>query len=245
MRNAVCLFLISLLAIPVLTPGLARADRDDDGIPSWVPLTVGAAVLVGGVLYIMHTRNRTVEKTPNEAARDLIYYISTEDERDELESLMTNVEVDDFMDRFWRSKDPTPGTKENEFSDEYTERFLYATREFREHGEGWKSDRGRVHMLYGQPSDVRRYDMTGRQMGGGAEWKSVELWEYQRAAGGIRLPPLLTNPGLFQCLFHEPLSYGGQMLFLFGSRTSPGTFEQIFSTEPGEKINPVIYKITC
>lgn len=56
-----------------------------------------------------------------------------------------------FIEEFWKVRDPSPNTEENEFRDEYYRRIDQANRLFREGGAGWLSDRGRIYILLGEP----------------------------------------------------------------------------------------------
>lgn len=59
--------------------------------------------------------------------------------------------------RFWRKRDPTPGTERNEMMEEYYRRVRYANANFRGLGrEGWRTDMGMVYILLGPPNDVER-----------------------------------------------------------------------------------------
>lgn len=58
----------------------------------------------------------------------------------------------DFIEEFWKKRDPDPGTEENEFKDQYYQRIEEANRLFRQGTtKGWLQDRGRVHILLGPP----------------------------------------------------------------------------------------------
>ncbi|MBC8043639.1 MAG: GWxTD domain-containing protein [Rhizobacter sp.] len=58
---------------------------------------------------------------------------------------------------FWKQKDPTPDTEFNEVMAEYYRRVDYAffnfytTREY-----GWRTDRGKIYILYGEPTKIDR-----------------------------------------------------------------------------------------
>lgn len=58
---------------------------------------------------------------------------------------------------FWKSKDTTPGTDENELMIEYYRRVYFANRNFSEGRKGWKTDRGRIYIIYGPPDNVARH----------------------------------------------------------------------------------------
>jgi GWxTD domain-containing protein len=67
---------------------------------------------------------------------------------------------DDFIAEFWKRRDPDPDTARNEFKAEYEDRVAKAELLF--HGEGrpgWRTDRGRIFILFGPPSERQTYPM--------------------------------------------------------------------------------------
>ena len=82
-----------------------------------------------------------------------------------------------FLREFWRRRDPSPGTPENETQVGFYERIKQADRRFREGGgaevPGWRTDRGRVLIRYGEPDDVRRMPQSAADF----PW---EAWKYTR-----------------------------------------------------------------
>lgn len=221
----------------------ANPRPEEESTPRWIPIAlVGATVLAASVYVMTHLRHHPATVgTPEQSARDLVDYIATSEERRELGGLTNRSEVSAFLDRFFSRRDPTPGTPENEFRHEHERRFLYAQQVFRESGEGWRSDRGRVYILYGQPAETHRYAMIDVQFGPGRQWKAAEIWEYARPAGSNRLPPILSSPSLFDSALRGPMPPSGQMLFVFADLTGGGVYQQVFSTERQERIDPLIY----
>jgi GWxTD domain-containing protein len=57
-------------------------------------------------------------------------------------------------EEFWSQKDPIPETPENETSDEYFRRVDYANEQFKSYTSGWRTDRGRIYIVYGQPDEI-------------------------------------------------------------------------------------------
>jgi GWxTD domain-containing protein len=56
------------------------------------------------------------------------------------------------FDQFWRERDPTEGTAENEAKRGFYHRIRVANERFGiMRTEGWKTDRGRTYILYGEP----------------------------------------------------------------------------------------------
>ena len=238
-RRMIGLFLILCsLGTTTVTAG------DDDGMPDWVPWTVVGSVIVGGVAYLIHKHHQDapIEKTPKQKALDLIAYVSTDEEHAELGALTTEEEVKAFLDRFFEVRDPSSETPENEFRSELVARYLYANKSFIGGDEGWKSDRGRVCILYGLPSEVLNYPFVNVSVGHGISWKAAELWRYETPAGTKRLPPLLQDAGRFMDAFRRPPPMLGQTLFLFVRRSEVEDYDQVFSTEEAEVDDPVIYE---
>lgn len=73
---------------------------------------------------------------------------------------------------FWKKRDPNPWDKENPVMDVFYKRLAYANFHFAGMGnEGWRTDRGRVYIVLGEPTDIERspYQATS---------KPYEVWEY-------------------------------------------------------------------
>lgn len=80
-----------------------------------------------------------------------------------------------LFDDFWASVDPSPGDEVNELLGEYYRRAEFADRRFSwSRFAGWRSDRGRIYMLYGDPDQVERQD-------GDLDQPSWERWSYHES----------------------------------------------------------------
>jgi GWxTD domain-containing protein len=103
-----------------------------------------------------------------------VVYIITPVERDVFVKLRTDRERDRFMEAFWKHRDPTPGTPENEFKTEHYRRIAYANQYLGRDAPfpGWKTDRGRMYILLGEPQEIQRFTArTGLY--------DCEVWFYQ------------------------------------------------------------------
>lgn len=89
-----------------------------------------------------------------------VVYIITAKEKEVFLLLETDKERDIFIEAFWKQRDPTPGTPENEFKEEHYHRMSYANDYFgRETTRpGWQTDRGRIYIILGPPVDIGRYE---------------------------------------------------------------------------------------
>jgi len=83
-----------------------------------------------------------------------VAYIITDEERAAFKQLQTDVEREQFIEQFWLRRDPTPGTVENEFKEEHYRRIAYANQHFSSAIPGWKTDRGRIYIVYGPPDEI-------------------------------------------------------------------------------------------
>ena len=117
----------------------------------------------------MQKTSSRVPKSKKEQAKEVVFYIASNDELQILNQTSTDEEVENFLSQFWAIRDPDLSTPENEFMDLYMERWQYASEHFRGHQPGWKTDLGRIHIVYGEPDgdffgstdDMRSDDQFG------------------------------------------------------------------------------------
>ncbi len=101
---------------------------------------------------------------------DQIKSIATEEEK-KLYWQLSAEGKQKFLLEFWQSKDPTPGTRENEFMQEHFRRLAYC--EARWGGAGkMNTDMARVYLKYGPPLEVIREASTLKIN------RAVEIWTY-------------------------------------------------------------------
>jgi len=102
----------------------------------------------------------------------LVRYIITRQERKQFLSLAPD-QRPAFREDFWKNRDPDPYTEGNEFKKSYLARIDEANQLFKGPGPGWISDRGRIYILLGRPSERYTYP-TGYQIGD----LPYEVWLY-------------------------------------------------------------------
>jgi len=100
-------------------------------------------------------------------------YIITRHERDVFLKLQTDRDRDIFIEAFWKHRDPVPETPRNEFEEEHYRRLNYANAMFGRATPlpGWKTDRGRIHILLGEPKNIEQYTNVNGVY-------PVEIWFY-------------------------------------------------------------------
>ena len=89
-------------------------------------------------------------------------YIILPAEKDVFLRLASDRERDLFIESFWKQRDPTPGTKENEYRDEIFKRFDYVNDHFARSTsmEGWRTDMGRIYMILGEPASRESFEAS-------------------------------------------------------------------------------------
>jgi len=118
-----------------------------------------------------------------------VTYVITDEERKAFKKLATDDERERFIEEFWRRRDPDPDTDENEFKEEYYERIAYANEHFASGIPGWKSDRGRIWIMYGKPDERETHPMGGSyerpsyEGGGNTSTYPFETWFYRYLPG--------------------------------------------------------------
>ena len=84
-----------------------------------------------------------------------------------------------FLFSLWRNRDPMLSTLLNEYRHEYMNRIRYSNKNFKVFKkDGWQTDRGRVYILYGEPTYIERNPST-------EGYKPYEIWQYDDIQGGI------------------------------------------------------------
>jgi GWxTD domain-containing protein len=116
-------------------------------------------------------------------------YIITGEEKKAFKALATDEERENFIENFWRRRDPNPDTEENEYREEYYERIAYANEHFTSGIPGWKTDRGRTYIAWGKPNEVEThpsgggYERPSYEGGGSTTTYPFEVWFYRHLEG--------------------------------------------------------------
>lgn len=125
-------------------------------------------------------------------------YLMTDDIEDKFEKFDDLETQKQFYFTFWKGFDQTPNTPNNEFKKEYFGRVAYANKHYKtDTRSGWESDRGRVYVLYGKPSETERYPFESNS-------KGYEIWRYELLEGGVEFVFVdLINDGRTYELVHS------------------------------------------
>lgn len=107
-----------------------------------------------------------------------VLYIITDAEKKAFTMLITDKERERFIEAFWRHRDPNPATAENEYRAEHYARIAYANQNFSLIGPGWRTDRGRIYIMYGQPDKV-----LSLPSGDSSTTSPLQVWIYNSLPG--------------------------------------------------------------
>jgi GWxTD domain-containing protein len=118
-----------------------------------------------------------------------VAYIITPEERDTFLHLQTNEERETFIEAFWQRRNPDPDSPDNSFKDEHYRRIAYANEHFASGIPGWRTDRGRIYIMWGKPDEDdshtagEQWDRPMDQGGGTTTTYAYEEWRYRYLAG--------------------------------------------------------------
>src|SRR6201984_2776491 len=119
---------------------------------------------------------------------DVVYIISPE-ERQAFLQLETNEEREQFIEQFWLRRSSNPDLPDNDFKEEHYRRIAYANEHFASGIPGWKTDRGRMYIMWGPADEVEShpsggtYDRPMEEGGGSTTTYPWETWRYRYMEG--------------------------------------------------------------
>ena len=118
-----------------------------------------------------------------------VSYVITNEERTAFKALKNDEEREQFIEQFWLRRDPTPDTVDNEFKEEHYARIAYANERFASGIPGWKTDRGRIYIIWGKPDEIESHPSGGtynrpiEDGGGTTSTFPFEIWRYRYIEG--------------------------------------------------------------
>ena len=163
-----------------------------------------------------------------------VVYIITDLEREVFRKLESDRERDRFIEAFWKQRDPTPGSPENEFKIEHYRRINHANHFFGRTTPmaGWRTDRGEIYIILGEPNDITRFE-------GKTQVYNTEVWFYQGMTK-YGLPPgfnmiFFQEGGTGEYKLYSPLQHGPQALMTsyFGDHANYlAAYQHLMELEP-------------
>jgi GWxTD domain-containing protein len=114
-----------------------------------------------------------------------VSYIISDEERKAFKNLSNDEEHDSFIENFWLRRNPNPDSPENEFREEHYRRIQYANDHYAAGKPGWKTDRGRIYIMWGKPDSIDSHPSGGNYQrpmeegGGETSTFPFEIWNYR------------------------------------------------------------------
>jgi GWxTD domain-containing protein len=146
----------------------------------------------------------------------LVSYIIVPVEKEVFMKLVNDRDRDIFIESFWKQRDPTPATPQNEYKDEHLRRFEHANK-FYHRGTpraGWMTDMGRIYIILGEPASIERFEGT-------AGIHTCQVWYF-------RGDPVKRLPTYFGLIFYQRHGSGEFKLY---NPISDGPAELIVDTD--------------
>lgn len=177
---------------------------------------------------------------------DVAHFLLTA-EQEESFARMHPGEREKFLDRFWRERDPTPGTAENEARNEFLARVEHVNQNFYGPGRtrGMFSDMGRVFIRYGEPDEILKQVIPAGDQTLSEALQALETRE-DRSTGDVHLKGLGGDQRPFELWIYEgnigappdtdPAARGHvrsrrRLVFLFVDEHGYGNYTLRYSTE--------------
>ena len=118
-----------------------------------------------------------------------VTYIISPDERNAFLQLDANEEREQFIEQFWLRRSSNPDLPENDFKEEHYRRIAYANEHYASGIPGWKTDRGRMYIMWGPADEVEShptggtYDRPMEEGGGSTSTYPWETWRWRYLEG--------------------------------------------------------------
>ncbi|HYL10501.1 MAG TPA: GWxTD domain-containing protein [Candidatus Acidoferrales bacterium] len=118
-----------------------------------------------------------------------VVYIITPEERTAFLQLSNNEEREQYIEAFWQRRNPNPDLADNSFKEEHYRRIAYANERFASGIPGWKTDRGRIYIMWGPPDETETHPAGGsysrpmEEGGGETSTYPFEKWRYRYLEG--------------------------------------------------------------
>jgi GWxTD domain-containing protein len=134
-------------------------------------------------------REEKLEKVYERWMNEDVAWIITDEEKKTFKALKTDEEREQFIEQFWLRRDPDPDTDVNEYREEYYQRIAYANEHYTSGIPGWKTDRGRIYIMFGKPDEIEShpsggsYDRPTWEGGGTTSTYPFEIWWYRYIEG--------------------------------------------------------------
>src|SRR5216683_1592734 len=169
MSRVVRVLFVSIFSIVIAVPSVCAQQAQDPGTPP-APQKLDKEA------------KRKMKRTLKELD---VTYIIAPDERNAFLQLDTNEEREQFIEQFWLRRSSNPDLPQNDFKEEHYRRIAYANEHYASGIPGWKTDRGRMYIMWGPADEVEShptggtYDRPMEEGGGSTTTYPWETWRWR------------------------------------------------------------------
>ena len=174
---------ISLFSLAICIPPAFARQTQDQGIPP------APQKLDKETKKKMKRTLKELDKTYKEWLNEDVTYIISPDERNAFLQLDTNEEREQFIEQFWLRRSSNPDLPDNDFKEEHYRRIAYTNEHYASGIPGWKTDRGRMYIMWGPADEVEShptggtYDRPMEEGGGSTSTYPWETWRWRYLEG--------------------------------------------------------------
>lgn len=118
-----------------------------------------------------------------------VVYIITDEEKSVFKNLKNEEERESFVEQFWARRNPDSRSYDNSYKEEHYRRIAYANEHFASGVAGWRTDRGRIYIMFGKPDELESHPTGGSYQrpysegGGQTSTYPFEKWWYRHIEG--------------------------------------------------------------
>jgi GWxTD domain-containing protein len=180
LRTVISGIFVFTIALPLVQAQQAQAPAADPTAPQ--KLTKEQKKKMGKAL-------KELDKQYKEWLNEDVVYIISPEERTAFLQLDTNEEREQFIEQFWLRRSSNPDLPDNDFKEEHYRRIAYTNEHYASGIPGWKTDRGRIYIIWGPADEVDShptggtYDRPVEEGGGSTSTYPWEKWRYRYLEG--------------------------------------------------------------
>src|SRR6266436_3978000 len=183
MSRVVRTLFVSIFSIAIAIPAVSAQQSQDTGAPP------APQKLNKETKRKMRKSLKELDSAYKQWLTEDVTYIISPDERNAFLQLDTNEEREQFIEQFWLRRSSNPDLPENDFKEEHYRRIAYANEHFASGIPGWKTDRGRMYIMWGPADEVEShptggtYDRPMEEGGGSTSTYPWETWRWRYLEG--------------------------------------------------------------
>src|SRR6267154_467135 len=183
MSRVVRTLFISIFSIAIAIPTVSAQQSQDTGAPP------APQKLNKETKRKMRKSLKELDSAYKQWLTEDVTYIISPDERNSFLQLDTNEEREQFIEQFWLRRSSNPDLPENDFKEEHYRRIAYTNEHYASGIPGWKTDRGRMYIMWGPADEVEShptggtYDRPMEEGGGSTSTYPWETWRWRYLEG--------------------------------------------------------------